>query len=51
MMRPTPRGSVQTETPGCEAGHPINCQTPAGEYPEGRALLEQRTGGRWHMKK
>lgn len=51
MKRPTPRGSVQTETPSREAGRPINRQIPAGEYPVGRALREQRTGGRWHMKK
>lgn len=44
-------GSAKTETPGCEAGRPIVDQHLAGEYPEGRALRQQRAGGGWHMRR
>lgn len=43
--------SVKTETPGYEAGR-LNClQHPAGKYPEGRTLRQQRAGGGWYMRR
>lgn len=45
------QGSVQTETPSRTAGRPIVDQHLAGEYPGGRALLQQRFGGGWYMRR
>lgn len=44
-------GSAKAETPGFAAGRPIIHKHPAGEYPEGRALRQQRAGGGWHMRR
>lgn len=41
-MMPPPKSSGKTETPRREAGRPIVLQHPAGEYPERRALGQQR---------
>lgn len=46
-----PSGSANAETPSLQAGRPTIDQHPAGEYPEGRTLRQQRTGGGWHMRR